>query len=62
MPLKKFKDIKHLTNSEIEEKIIKLKKEIFDLKLQQATRQNIKPHLFKHKKHELAQLLTIRKY
>nr|YP_010197022.1 ribosomal protein L29 [Crassiphycus corneus]UAD84826.1 ribosomal protein L29 [Crassiphycus corneus] len=62
MPLPKFKNIKYLTINEIEEKIIKLKKEIFELKLKQATRQNVKPHLFKHKKHELAQLLTIKKY
>nr|UAD87858.1 ribosomal protein L29 [Gracilaria textorii] len=60
MPLPKFKDIKHLTNSEIRKKIIELKKEIFELKLKQTTRQTIKPHLFKHKKHQLAQLLTIK--
>nr|YP_009732348.1 50S ribosomal protein L29 [Gracilaria textorii]QHS71022.1 50S ribosomal protein L29 [Gracilaria textorii] len=60
MALPKIKDIKHLTNSEIHKKIIELKKEIFELKLKQTTRQNIKPHLFKHKKHQLAQLLTIK--
>nr|YP_010195584.1 ribosomal protein L29 [Gracilaria baiana]UAD82981.1 ribosomal protein L29 [Gracilaria baiana] len=60
MPLPKFKDIKHLTRSEIQKKIIELKKEIFQLKLKQTTRQNIKPHLFKHKKRQLAQLLTIK--
>ncbi|KAI0556440.1 60S ribosomal protein L29 (chloroplast) [Gracilaria domingensis] len=60
MPLSKFKDIQHLTRSEIQKKIIELKKEIFQLKLKQTTRQNIKPHLFKHKKRQLAQLLTIK--
>nr|YP_010196408.1 ribosomal protein L29 [Gracilaria cearensis]UAD83805.1 ribosomal protein L29 [Gracilaria cearensis] len=60
MTLPKFKHIKHLTRSEIQKKIIELKKEIFELKIKQATRQNIKPHLFKHKKHQLAQLLTIK--
>nr|YP_010198042.1 ribosomal protein L29 [Gracilaria multipartita]UAD86458.1 ribosomal protein L29 [Gracilaria multipartita] len=60
MALPKFKDIKHLTGSEIQKKIIELKKEIFELKLKQTTRQNIKPHLFKHKKHQLSQLLTIK--
>uniref|UniRef100_A0AAU7YRI7 Large ribosomal subunit protein uL29c n=1 Tax=Gracilaria hainanensis TaxID=2871843 RepID=A0AAU7YRI7_9FLOR len=60
MSLPKFKNIKYLTPNEIQEKIIEIKKEIFELKLKQATRQNIKPHLFKHKKHQLAQLLTIR--
>nr|YP_009509324.1 ribosomal protein L29 [Gracilaria vermiculophylla]AXI96974.1 ribosomal protein L29 [Gracilaria vermiculophylla]QXU75178.1 ribosomal protein L29 [Gracilaria vermiculophylla]WDZ68049.1 ribosomal protein L29 [Gracilaria vermiculophylla] len=61
MPLPKIQDIKELTQQEIKKKIIELKKEIFDLKLKRSTRQNIKPHLFKHKKHELAQLLTIQK-
>nr|YP_009732288.1 50S ribosomal protein L29 [Gracilaria spinulosa]QHS70820.1 50S ribosomal protein L29 [Gracilaria spinulosa] len=60
MALPKIKDIKHLKNSEIQKKIVELKKEIFELKLKQTTRQNIKPHLFKHKKHQLAQLLTIK--
>nr|YP_010198656.1 ribosomal protein L29 [Gracilaria pacifica]UAD87072.1 ribosomal protein L29 [Gracilaria pacifica] len=60
MSLPKFKNIKNLTHNEIQEKVIELKKEIFELKLKQATRQNIKPHLFKHKKHQLAQLLTIK--
>nr|YP_009510688.1 ribosomal protein L29 [Gracilaria ferox]AXI96361.1 ribosomal protein L29 [Gracilaria ferox]UAD85845.1 ribosomal protein L29 [Gracilaria ferox] len=60
MPLPKFKDIQNLTNSDIQKKIIELKKEIFELKLKQTTRQNIKPHLFKHKKRQLAQLLTIK--
>nr|YP_010197633.1 ribosomal protein L29 [Gracilaria flabelliformis subsp. simplex]UAD86049.1 ribosomal protein L29 [Gracilaria flabelliformis subsp. simplex] len=60
MALPKIKDIKHLTDSEIQKKIIEIKKEIFDLKLKQTTRQNIKSHLFKHKKHQLAQLLTIK--
>nr|YP_009244617.1 ribosomal protein L29 [Agarophyton chilense]AMK96859.1 ribosomal protein L29 [Agarophyton chilense]ASP44753.1 50S ribosomal protein L29 [Agarophyton chilense]UAD84415.1 ribosomal protein L29 [Agarophyton chilense] len=61
MPLPKIKDIKHFTDKEIKEKIVELKQEIFDLKLKKATRQNVKPHLFKHKKHQLAQLLTIKK-
>nr|YP_063599.1 ribosomal protein L29 [Gracilaria tenuistipitata var. liui]Q6B8W1.1 RecName: Full=Large ribosomal subunit protein uL29c; AltName: Full=50S ribosomal protein L29, chloroplastic [Gracilaria tenuistipitata var. liui]AAT79674.1 50S ribosomal protein L29 [Gracilaria tenuistipitata var. liui] len=61
MPLPKIQDIQDFTDKEIEEKIIKLKKEIFDLKLKQATRQNVRSHLFKHKKHQLAQLLTIKK-
>nr|YP_009019607.1 50S ribosomal protein L29 [Gracilaria salicornia]AHH24575.1 50S ribosomal protein L29 [Gracilaria salicornia]UAD87653.1 ribosomal protein L29 [Gracilaria salicornia] len=59
MSLPKFNNIKDLKQNEIQEKIIELKKEIFELKLKQATKQNIKTHLFKHKKHQIAQLLTI---
>nr|YP_009511301.1 ribosomal protein L29 [Gracilariopsis longissima]AXI97178.1 ribosomal protein L29 [Gracilariopsis longissima]UAD89094.1 ribosomal protein L29 [Gracilariopsis longissima] len=60
MSLPNIKDIQHLNQKEIEVKIVELKKEIFQLKLQKSTRQNIKPHLFKHKKHQIAQLLTIK--
>nr|YP_010199032.1 ribosomal protein L29 [Hydropuntia urvillei]UAD88481.1 ribosomal protein L29 [Hydropuntia urvillei] len=59
MSLPQIQEINNLTHNEIEEKIVKLKKEIFELKLKQATKQNIKSHLFKHKKHQLSQLLTI---
>lgn len=38
--------------------ILKLKKELFELRFKKATRQNIKPHLFKRIRHRLAKLLT----
>nr|QUE28646.1 ribosomal protein L29 [Porphyrostromium japonicum] len=44
---------------EIEIKIIEIKKEIFSLRLQKATKQLEKSHLFKYNKHILAQLLTV---
>nr|YP_009295633.1 ribosomal protein L29 [Mastocarpus papillatus]AOL58117.1 ribosomal protein L29 [Mastocarpus papillatus] len=59
MTFTKIKNIKHLTTQEIEEKIITLKKDILKLEIKKATRQTFKPHIFKHKKHELAQLLTL---
>lgn len=59
MSLPKIKDLSNLTFTEIEGQILSLKKDLFDLKLKQATKQDIKTHLFKHKKHELAQLLTL---
>lgn len=59
MVFPKIQNIANLQNDEIILKIIEIKKELFNLKLQQATRQNIKSHLFKHKKHQLAQLLTL---
>ena len=59
MSLKKIDEIKKLSIDEINKEIINLKKEIFDLKFKQSTKQKIKPHIFKHKKHTLAQLLTL---
>nr|YP_009732086.1 50S ribosomal protein L29 [Gracilaria edulis]QHS70613.1 50S ribosomal protein L29 [Gracilaria edulis]UAD85641.1 ribosomal protein L29 [Gracilaria edulis] len=59
MALPNINEIRNLTKEEIKEKIIEIKKEILELKFKQATKQNIKSHLFKHKKHQLSQLLTI---
>ena len=58
MAFPKIKDIQDLGYDDINKEILSLKKEIFDLKFKQATRQPIKTHLFKHKKHKLAQLFT----
>lgn len=62
MSLPKINDIQQLTNKQVEARIIELKKEILKLKIQRATQQNIKTHLFKHRKRALAQLLTLKKY
>lgn len=48
-----------LNLEEIEAKVIEIKKEIFSLRLQKATKQLEKSHLFKYNKHLLAQLLTV---
>ena len=55
----KINEIKKLPSIDIEAKIEEAKKEIFELKFKQATRQSIKTHLFKAKKRFLAQLLTV---
>ena len=39
--------------------ILEVKKQLFDLRLKKATRQSFKPHLFKHNKRKVAQLLTL---
>lgn len=59
MILLQIHEIKNLSLQEIEEKIHAVKKEIFELKFKQATRQPIKTHLFRTYKRFLAQLLTI---
>jgi len=53
------KDVRNLSDSEISEKIENLRKELFDLRFQQATRQLAKTHRFKEARNELAQLLTV---
>ena len=53
------KDVRNLSDSEISEKIENLRKELFDLRFQQATRQLAKTHRFKEARTELAQFLTV---
>lgn len=59
MPLPKVEEARSLSDEELAEQIIAVKKQLFQLRLQQATRQLDKPHQFKHAKHRLAQLLTV---
>jgi len=59
MPLPKIEEARNLSDAELDEQIIAVKKQLFQLRLQKATRQLDKPHQFKHSKHRLAQLLTV---
>lgn len=59
MALSNFQDLKELDKNKIEDEIINSKKELFNLRLQRATRQSFKSHNFKHLKHKVAQLLTL---
>jgi large subunit ribosomal protein L29 len=59
MPLPKVDEIKELSDQELIDQITTVKKDLFQLRFQKATRQMDKPHQFKHKRHRLAQLLTI---
>ncbi len=59
MPLPKIADVRAFTDEELETEILDVKKQLFDLRFQKATRQEIKSHEFKHARHRLAQLLTI---
>lgn len=56
-----IEEIKNLESSEVTAKIIEAQKYLFQLRFKQATRQTVKPHLFKKYKRILAQLLTIQK-
>ncbi|BAC91860.1 50S ribosomal protein L29 [Gloeobacter violaceus] len=59
MPLPKIDDWRELSDEEISEQILATKKELFELRLQKATRQLEKPHLVRHAKHKLAQLMLL---
>lgn len=54
-----FEELNQLTDDMLETAIVDSKKQLFELRLQKATRQSFKPHLFKHLKRKVAQLLTI---
>jgi large subunit ribosomal protein L29 len=59
MPLPKIKEARELSDQELVEQIVAVKQQLFELRLQKATRQLEKPHQFKHARHRLAQLLTV---
>ncbi|WP_319421593.1 50S ribosomal protein L29 [Pleurocapsa sp. FMAR1] len=59
MALPKIAEARKLSDEELAEEILAVKRQLFQLRLEQATRRLEKPHLFKHTKHRLCQLLTI---
>ena len=56
-----IKEFKKLNSSQITEKIEELRKDLFDLRFKQATRQLNETHQFKIIKKQVAQLLTLSK-
>ena len=60
MKILNLKEIKKLTNLELNEKIIEIQTELFDLRFKQATQKSVKSHLFKIYRRMLAQTLTIK--
>ncbi|NJL61869.1 MAG: 50S ribosomal protein L29 [Methylacidiphilales bacterium] len=59
MPLPKISEARELTDERLVEEILAVKKQLFQLRLQKATRQLEKPHQFRHARHRLSQLLTV---
>jgi large subunit ribosomal protein L29 len=59
MPLPKIEEVRNLSDEEITAEIVAVKKELFQLRLEKVTGRLEKTHLFKHKRHRLAQLLTV---
>ena len=56
-----FKEFKKLNSDQITEKIDQLRKDLFDLRFKQATRQLNETNKFKIIKKQVAQLLTLSK-
>jgi len=56
-----IKEFKKLNSSEIKEKIDQLRKDLFDLRFKQATRQLNETHKFNIIKKQVAQLLNLSK-
>jgi len=59
MSFQNFSDFKDLDDAKLSEEIVNAKKYLFEMRLKKATRQTFKPHLFKHTKRKIAQLMTI---
>nr|YP_009393765.1 ribosomal protein L29 [Caloglossa beccarii]ARW62327.1 ribosomal protein L29 [Caloglossa beccarii] len=59
-----FSEIKklRLDDLKLDNKIIDLKKQLFFLKIQIATKQKIKLHMIKQTKQQIAQLLTLKTF
>ena len=56
-----FKEFKKLNSDQITEKITQLRKDLFDLRFKQATRQLNETHKLKIIKKQVAQVLTLSK-
>ncbi len=54
-------EVRKLTDADIAEQIDGMRRELFDLRFQQATRQLSNTHRFKEARIKLAQLLTVKK-
>jgi large subunit ribosomal protein L29 len=59
MSLPKIEDARKLNDQELADEIVAVKKQLFDLRLQQGTGRLEKTHQIKHARHRLAQLMTV---
>jgi large subunit ribosomal protein L29 len=59
MALPAITDVRKLTDGDITEQIDATRRELFDLRFQQATRRLEHPHRFKEARIKLAHLLTV---
>ena len=60
MSFSSMSEINTLDTETLEKEIIHVSQELVNLRVKKATRQEFKPHDFKHNKVRLAQLLTVK--
>ncbi len=61
MALPKTAEVRELTDADLTDQISDTRRELFDLRFQQATRQLNNSHRFKEARIKLARLLTVQK-
>ncbi|NJN49631.1 MAG: 50S ribosomal protein L29 [Alkalinema sp. RL_2_19] len=59
MALPQVSQAREKSDEQIAERILEVKKELFQLRFEKGTRRLESTHQFKHLKHELAQLMTV---
>merc|ERR1712146_824435 len=59
MALPSIKDAETLSDEELSKEVLTAQKELFELRKKVKTRQEVKPHLFTHTKHRIAQLQSL---
>jgi len=59
MSLPSIEDVRSLSDQELEDQVVAVKRQLFELRFQKGTRRLEKNHEFKHTKHRLSQLMTI---
>ena len=59
MAFENFSNFKDFDDAKLSEEIVNAKKSLFEIRLKKATRQTFKPHVFKHTKRKIDQLMTI---
>lgn len=61
MSLPKYKELKNYDINEIDNQILKAKKELLFLRIQKANFSRFSPHLLTHTRHQISQLLTFKR-
>ena len=55
----KVKELRELTNEQLEKKLSELKSELFNLRFQHATNQLDNPHKIPEVRHDIARVMTV---
>lgn len=59
MPLPKIQDARKLSDQELADEVLAAKRELFQLRMQKATRRLEKTHQFKQLRHKIGQMMTV---